>query len=134
LCKRRLLAVKTKSKSGFLAESTFPRLHASGGYVFNTEAHPIDVSALHCCNRGRSSSDFSEARKRLRDFDPELAHETNPRTRDSNRHPRVYDDSNAVGLPSHHSRNATSLEQRTSCAAPPYHVKFMRLGQIFVDD
>lgn len=22
-----------------------------GGYIFNTEAHPIDPAALHCCSR-----------------------------------------------------------------------------------
>lgn len=41
----------------------------SGGYVFNTEAHPIDPAALHCCYNvpAYNSFDFSdfEAKKNL---------------------------------------------------------------------
>lgn len=35
----------------------------SGGYVFNTEAHPIDVAAVHCCSADKAAEDHA-----LREF------------------------------------------------------------------
>lgn len=34
----------------------------AGGYVFNTEAHPIDISAVHCCSL-QHKNDLKELRK-----------------------------------------------------------------------
>ena len=38
----------------------------AGGYIFNTEAHPIDPGALHCCSRAQSL--FPEKKSSLRKF------------------------------------------------------------------
>ncbi|XP_033216562.1 ER degradation-enhancing alpha-mannosidase-like protein 2 isoform X3 [Belonocnema kinseyi] len=38
----------------------------AGGYIFNTEAHPIDPGALHCCRRVQSV--FPEKKSTLRKF------------------------------------------------------------------
>lgn len=39
----------------------------SGGYVFNTEAHPIDVAAVHCCSANKAAEDEA-----LREFARQL--------------------------------------------------------------
>lgn len=31
----------------------------AGGYIFNTEAHPVDPGALHCCHSGANSNSFN---------------------------------------------------------------------------
>ncbi|KAH7954429.1 hypothetical protein HPB49_018372 [Dermacentor silvarum] len=39
----------------------------TGAYVFNTEAHPVDVAAVHCCSADKASEDQA-----LRDFAKEF--------------------------------------------------------------
>ena len=29
----------------------------AGGYVFNTEAHPVDLAAVHCCSAAKREED-----------------------------------------------------------------------------
>lgn len=42
----------------------------AGGYIFNTEAHPVDPAALHCCHSGLSNNifDFKALQKKKLQF------------------------------------------------------------------
>lgn len=36
----------------------------SQGYIFNTEAHPIDIGALHCCKRDKNQKQNTHSEKK----------------------------------------------------------------------
>uniref|UniRef100_A0A8C4QHT5 alpha-1,2-Mannosidase n=1 Tax=Eptatretus burgeri TaxID=7764 RepID=A0A8C4QHT5_EPTBU len=51
-----------------------PCILNAGGYVFNTEAHPIDPAALYCCNRFKEEqmqvhTQFEDARLRVKSYE-----------------------------------------------------------------
>nr|CAB3240843.1 ER degradation-enhancing alpha-mannosidase-like protein 2 [Phallusia mammillata] len=105
-------------------------LFGAGGYIFNTEAHPIDVSALHCCDTMRREQERSKTLQLFEEFDPKRVFEMNRQARDSNRKPQTYHEAEDPTL----LNNATDQNVRLGCEPLPYHMKMSRYGQLFVND
>ncbi|XP_040187657.1 ER degradation-enhancing alpha-mannosidase-like protein 2 [Rana temporaria] len=98
----------------------------AGGYVFNTEAHPIDPAALNCCKRDNAErwemedlvKEFFSGKKRTEKIRKEA-------TKDQN-YPNFY----SIG-----SQNRTKTRRRSllRCPSQPFTSKLSVLGQVFLD-
>ncbi|KAM5135596.1 ER degradation-enhancing alpha-mannosidase-like protein 2 isoform 2-T2 [Mantella aurantiaca] len=94
----------------------------AGGYVFNTEAHPIDPAALHCCKRDAAEKwqmedllkEFFSGRKRTEKIRKEAAKDQNDSTRSQN-------------------RTKTKRRSLLRCPSQPFTSKLSVLGQVFLD-
>lgn len=111
----------------------------AGGYVFNTEAHPIDPAALHCCRKQKEEQWEVEdlmkefySLKRSKRF-------TFTRTSDNkwegDRHKDVSDASSEdwkgqKGSKERGKKRAPLL----SCPSQPFKSKLAVLGQVFFDN
>nr|XP_002127890.1 ER degradation-enhancing alpha-mannosidase-like protein 2 [Ciona intestinalis] len=98
----------------------------AGGYIFNTEAHPIDVSALHCCDIMRKDTENSNIWNTFKSFDAKTLFTVNRSGWEPNPEPsgqRTWAGSD--------DRNVSRLV--TNCDAESYHMKFMKHGQIFTE-
>ncbi|XP_069808414.1 ER degradation-enhancing alpha-mannosidase-like protein 2 isoform X2 [Dendropsophus ebraccatus] len=96
----------------------------AGGYVFNTEAHPIDPAALHCCKQ--DNAEKWEVEDLLREF-----FSVKPK---KSRKEKAKD---ATGRDPFYSRtqNRTNAK-RTSllhCPSQPFSSKLSILGQVFLE-
>uniref|UniRef100_A0A8C7D2H4 alpha-1,2-Mannosidase n=1 Tax=Oncorhynchus kisutch TaxID=8019 RepID=A0A8C7D2H4_ONCKI len=86
----------------------------AGGYIFNTEAHPLDPAALHCCSRKQ------EERRELQDILLNLSDETEP---------PIMDPSESIALKPGSRRKAPLL----SCPMQPFSARLAVMGQVFTD-
>ncbi|KAJ8257842.1 hypothetical protein GJAV_G00190320 [Gymnothorax javanicus] len=104
----------------------------AGGYIFNTEAHPIDPAALHCCSRAQ------EERRELQDIllsfsEPvgspaaQKGEEGDP-VEGSQEHPPG--SLKSIALKPGAERKSRAL----SCPMPPFSSRFSILGQTFTDN
>lgn len=93
----------------------------SGGYIFNTEAHPIDIGALSCCG-GDAANEYSKIERALR---------TLSRRKDQLKWIKNYikEDSSEGGR--HTSQKG--LNSAVNCSAQPFHAKMSILGEMFPD-
>ncbi|XP_072168862.1 ER degradation-enhancing alpha-mannosidase-like protein 2 [Diadema setosum] len=92
----------------------------AGGYIFNTEAHPVDIGALECCS---ASHEFSRIERAMR---------TLPRKRDRLKWIRNFireDGPEGMGR----GWSQQGLNQQVNCSAQPYHAKMSILGEMFRD-
>ncbi|KAK3546878.1 hypothetical protein QTP86_003798 [Hemibagrus guttatus] len=94
----------------------------AGGYIFNTEAHPIDPAALHCCSKDK------DERLELQDILLSLAERYNPSVVQSE---ESLEDRNSesIILSPGERRNAFSL----SCPMQSFSARFAVMGQVFSD-
>ncbi|XP_030624964.1 ER degradation-enhancing alpha-mannosidase-like protein 2 [Chanos chanos] len=102
----------------------------AGGYVFNTEAHPLDPAALHCCSHAQ------EERRELQDMLLSLSKQSGP-TRDQSEKEASGDrDLSSLGaaesivLKPGERRKAPVL----SCPVQPFRARLSVLGQVFSDN
>ncbi|XP_010890130.1 ER degradation-enhancing alpha-mannosidase-like protein 2 isoform X2 [Esox lucius] len=101
----------------------------AGGYVFNTEAHPLDPAALHCCSRKQ------EERRELQDILLNLSEplanpqETQSQKTDTETEPPVMDSSESIALKPGTSRKSPLL----SCPMQPFSARLAVRGQVFTD-
>lgn len=98
----------------------------AGGYVFNTEAHPIDPAALHCCKRDSAEKwemedlvkEFFSGKKRTQKIREEA-------TKDENYH-NVYSTGSL-------KRTKSKRRSPLRCPSQPFTSKLSVLGQVFLD-
>ncbi|XP_063816215.1 ER degradation-enhancing alpha-mannosidase-like protein 2 [Pseudophryne corroboree] len=97
----------------------------AGGYVFNTEAHPIDPAALHCCKK--HNTEKWEVEDLVREF-------FFGKAKEEVRKEATQDQSQQDLFPSR-VQNRTNLK-RTSllrCPSQPFSSKLSILGQVFLE-
>ncbi|XP_019743318.1 ER degradation-enhancing alpha-mannosidase-like protein 2 isoform X1 [Hippocampus comes] len=96
---------------------------SSGGYIFNTEAHPLDPAALYCCSRhGREQQE-------LRDILLGLSHPAKEHSGRS-KEPSLHGQSDSIALKAG-ERNTPPL---LSCPVQPFSARLAVLGQVFTDN
>uniref|UniRef100_A0A674EGD8 alpha-1,2-Mannosidase n=1 Tax=Salmo trutta TaxID=8032 RepID=A0A674EGD8_SALTR len=101
----------------------------AGGYIFNTEAHPLDPAALHCCSRKQ------EERRELQDILLNLSEplaspqDAQSQETDSETEPPVMDPSESIALKPGSRRKAPLL----SCPMQPFSARLAVMGQVFTD-
>lgn len=91
----------------------------AGGYIFNTEAHPLDPAALHCCNKER------EERAELQDI---LLSITESST-DQSKEALGERNSERITLNPGERKKAFQL----SCPMQSFSARFSVMGQVFSD-
>uniref|UniRef100_A0A8C5CP96 alpha-1,2-Mannosidase n=1 Tax=Gadus morhua TaxID=8049 RepID=A0A8C5CP96_GADMO len=96
----------------------------AGGYIFNTEAHPLDPAALHCCSR------HARERQELRDI---LLSQSKPppATHSQSETPKAAESqSESIALKPGERKAAPLL----SCPVQPFSARLAVLGQVFTDN
>ncbi|XP_016364541.1 ER degradation-enhancing alpha-mannosidase-like protein 2 [Sinocyclocheilus rhinocerous] len=97
---------------------------SAGGYVFNTEAHPLDPVALHCCSR------YQSERRELQDILISLSEPLRPATDQSEETPGAGGSRESIALKPGERRKARVL----SCPTQPFSAKLAVMGQVFSDN
>ncbi|XP_077368259.1 ER degradation-enhancing alpha-mannosidase-like protein 2 isoform X2 [Festucalex cinctus] len=95
---------------------------SSGGYIFNTEAHPLDPAALHCC------SHHSRERQELRDILLGLSRPAKEHGGHSEES-RPHTPSGSIAV--------KAGERKTpplSCPVQPFSARLAVMGQVFADN
>ena len=87
----------------------------SGGYIFNTEAHPIDTAALHCCQRAKDTQFIEDMFRMLQTKDAKL---------------RFLDDFTRISSPKWLKEG---LPGTYNCSAQPFHARLSIMGEMFDD-
>ncbi|TRY60891.1 hypothetical protein DNTS_035154 [Danionella cerebrum] len=89
---------------------------SAGGYIFNTEAHPLDPAALHCC------TGVQEERRQLRDILFSLTEPLEP--------PPTREAPESIALKPGERRRAPKL----SCPVQPFSARLAVMGQVFSEN
>ncbi|MGH0145046.1 UNVERIFIED_CONTAM: hypothetical protein FKN15_014505 [Acipenser sinensis] len=89
----------------------------AGGYVFNTEAHPLDPAALHCCSRARAE------RWEIEEI---LSGEREPLKSQTSSTGEPHEQTERIVLQDRKKRKTPVL----SCPSQPFSSKLSILGQI----
>ncbi|MGH0124495.1 UNVERIFIED_CONTAM: hypothetical protein FKN15_077180 [Acipenser sinensis] len=90
----------------------------AGGYVFNTEAHPLDPAALHCCSRARAE------RWEIEEI---LSGEREPLKSQTSSTGEPHEQTERIVLQDRKKRKTPVL----SCPSQPFSSKLSILGQVF---
>lgn len=96
----------------------------AGGYIFNTEAHPLDPAALHCCSRR------PQERQELRDILLHLSDPPFPTQDNQSEDTLLPGQSESIALKPGARRTAPLL----SCPMQPFSAHLTVLGQVFSDN
>ncbi|XP_032897735.1 ER degradation-enhancing alpha-mannosidase-like protein 2 [Amblyraja radiata] len=104
----------------------------AGGYLFNTEAHPIDPAALHCCSQRRQERWEVEAL--MQEFHSARYERTGS-------HHASSQQSSQHGKSKRTAQNGDGAKKRRnkkggcvlSCPSQPFSSKLAVLGQVFTD-
>uniref|UniRef100_A0A8C5NKF6 alpha-1,2-Mannosidase n=1 Tax=Junco hyemalis TaxID=40217 RepID=A0A8C5NKF6_JUNHY len=107
----------------------------AGGYIFNTEAHPIDPAALHCCRKRREEQWEVEdlmrefySRKKTKKF-------TLKRAPDHGEGDNAKDSQDASSEKAGEKRSSKkSSHSLLSCPSQSFNSKLAVLGQVFLDN
>lgn len=95
----------------------------AGGYIFNTEAHPIDPAALHCCSKDQDEhSELQDILLRLTEHDNPSEDQSVESLEDRN--------SERINLSPEERRNAFQF----SCPTQSFSARFAVMGQVFSDN
>ncbi|CAN9515603.1 unnamed protein product [Ophioblennius macclurei] len=92
----------------------------AGGFIFNTEAHPLDPAALYCCSR------HSRDRQQLREL---LLSPSQPPTVAPPAKAQTTGQSETIALKPGERKTPPLL----SCPVQPFSARFTVLGQVFSD-
>lgn len=102
----------------------------AGGFIFNTEAHPLDPAALYCC------SQHAKDRQELRDILISLSQPAGNNGSSQSKH-----STKQTGGFAHGQSESIALkpgERKThpllSCPVQPYSARLAILGQVFTDN
>ncbi|XP_017692627.1 PREDICTED: ER degradation-enhancing alpha-mannosidase-like protein 2 [Lepidothrix coronata] len=105
----------------------------AGGYIFNTEAHPIDPAALHCCRKRKEEQ--WEVEDLMREFYSlkktkkfTLKRPSDPGEGESAKDP---EDAEKTGEKRRSKKSSHSL---LSCPSQSFNSKLAVLGQVFLDN
>ncbi|MEQ2158891.1 ER degradation-enhancing alpha-mannosidase-like protein 2, partial [Goodea atripinnis] len=97
----------------------------AGGFIFNTEAHPLDPAALHCCSR------HTQERQELRDI---LLSLSQPSSQSEQPASQTEDppssQSESIALKPGEKKTPPPL----SCPVEPFSARLSVLGQVFSDN
>lgn len=96
----------------------------AGGFVFNTEAHPLDPAALYCC------SQHSRDHQELRDILFSLSQTPGESGNQSERADSPPGQSESIALKAGERRKTPPL---LSCPVQPFRARLSVLGQVFTD-
>lgn len=96
----------------------------AGGYIFNTEAHPLDPAALHCCSQDQ------EEHRELQDILLSLSEPLRPSMDQSEETSGAWDPPESIALKPGERRKAPVL----SCPTQPFSAKLAVMGQVFSDN
>ncbi|CAL8324607.1 unnamed protein product [Merluccius merluccius] len=95
----------------------------AGGYIFNTEAHPLDPGALHCC------SHHARERQELRDILLSLSQPSQNTNSQSETPTQADSQSESIALKPGERKTTPPL----SCPVQPFSARLAVLGQVFTD-
>lgn len=96
----------------------------AGGYIFNTEAHPLDPAALHCCSKDQ------DERRELQDILLSLSEPLqSPVQPSGEKDPSCTGSSESIALAAGDRRRAPPL----SCPTQPFSARLAVMGQVFTD-
>lgn len=101
----------------------------AGGYIFNTEAHPLDPAALYCCSH--HAEDHQELRDillRLSQPAGESTSQSEPPTKQTERPPPSQSESIALKL------GEKKTPPLLTCPVQPFSARLSILGQVFTDN
>ncbi|XP_075757609.1 ER degradation-enhancing alpha-mannosidase-like protein 2 isoform X3 [Pelodiscus sinensis] len=110
----------------------------AGGYVFNTEAHPIDPAALHCCRKQKEEQ--WEVQDLMREFHflKRKRKSTFTRTAAHSRGGSQAGSADTTTESSGKGRNPEKITKRRvpllSCPTQPFTSRLAVLGQVFLDN
>lgn len=96
----------------------------AGGFIFNTEAHPLDPAALYCC------SQHSRDHQELRDILFSLSQPSGESNNQSKMADSPAGQSESIALKSGEKRKTPPL---LSCPVQPFRARLSVLGQVFTD-
>ncbi|XP_034721525.1 ER degradation-enhancing alpha-mannosidase-like protein 2 isoform X2 [Etheostoma cragini] len=97
----------------------------AGGFIFNTEAHPLDAAALHCC------SQHAAERRALADILLRRAQDTQgPPPGQSQTQSPPPCQSESIALKPGEKKTPPAL----SCPVQPFSARLAVLGQVFTDN
>uniref|UniRef100_A0A3P9IEQ8 alpha-1,2-Mannosidase n=1 Tax=Oryzias latipes TaxID=8090 RepID=A0A3P9IEQ8_ORYLA len=101
----------------------------AGGFIFNTEAHPLDPAALYCCSR------HSKERQELRDALLSLSHPkkkagSQSKPADERTEEPPQSQSESIALKPGEKKTLPTL----SCPVQPFSARLSVLGQVFSDN
>ena len=104
----------------------------AGGFIFNTEAHPLDPAALYCCSR------HAQDRQELRDL---LLSLSQPREKADSQSKQPEDPAPSQSDPTPSQSDSIALkpgEKKAppllSCPVQPFSARLSILGQVFTDN
>lgn len=109
----------------------------AGGYIFNTEAHPVDPAALHCCRKQKEEQ--WEIEDLIQEFYSLKRSKklTLMRTSDKREDKGEKDTVDPSSECSKEQMNSKGKERRIpllSCPSQPFNSKLAVLGQVFLDN
>lgn len=107
----------------------------AGGYIFNTEAHPIDPAALHCCRKQKEEQ--WEVEDLMREFYSLKRNKkfTLKRASDHGEGESVQDSVDASSENGREKRNSKkNAHSLLSCPSQSFNSKLAVLGQVFLDN
>ncbi|NWQ81754.1 EDEM2 protein, partial [Columbina picui] len=107
----------------------------AGGYVFNTEAHPIDPAALHCCRKRKEEQ--WEVEDLMQEFYSLKKNKkfTLKRASDHGEEESAKDPKDASSERGGEKRNSKkSSHSLLSCPSQSFNSKLAVLGQVFLDN
>ncbi|XP_019395247.1 PREDICTED: ER degradation-enhancing alpha-mannosidase-like protein 2 isoform X3 [Crocodylus porosus] len=110
----------------------------AGGYIFNTEAHPIDPAALHCCKKQKEErweiEDLMREFYSLKRNKKLTLKRTTGQSEGESQNPSV-DTSSEDGWIKRNLKNNTKRKiSPLSCPNQPFNSKLEVMGQVFLDN
>ncbi|XP_036959294.1 ER degradation-enhancing alpha-mannosidase-like protein 2 isoform X3 [Acanthopagrus latus] len=97
----------------------------AGGFIFNTEAHPLDPAALYCCSR--HARDRQELRDILLSLSQPAEEKTKPPAKQTDGPPASQSESIAL------KPGERKTPPLLSCPVQPFSARLSILGQVFTD-
>ncbi|KAJ7426812.1 hypothetical protein WISP_12392 [Willisornis vidua] len=105
----------------------------AGGYIFNTEAHPIDPAALHCCRKRKDEQ--WEVEDLMREFyslkKTKKFTLKSPSDLSEGESVKDSEDAEKAGEKRNSKKSSHSL---LSCPSQSFNSKLAVLGQVFLDN
>lgn len=101
----------------------------AGGYVFNTEAHPLDPAALYCCSRhAHDRQELRELLLQLSQGSSSSSSQSEPPAKQTEKTPPSQSES--IALKAGERKTAPVL----TCPVQPFSARLSVLGQVFNDN
>ncbi|XP_006258439.1 ER degradation-enhancing alpha-mannosidase-like protein 2 isoform X1 [Alligator mississippiensis] len=110
----------------------------AGGYIFNTEAHPIDPAALHCCKKQKEErweiEDLMREFYSLKRNKKLTLKRTTDKSEGESQKPSVDTSSEDGRIKTNLKNNTKRKISPLSCPNQPFNSKLEVMGQVFLDN